>query len=67
MEDDQIGRKIMGLAPADMARLPPSIIPTKIFFSSKQPHPSTGTTYTYFELAWLYKGNCTFFKSTFSF
>jgi hypothetical protein len=31
MQDDPIGRKIVGLAPADMARLPPSIIPTKIF------------------------------------
>jgi hypothetical protein len=26
MQDDQIGEKIVGLAPADMARLPPSII-----------------------------------------
>jgi hypothetical protein len=31
MQDDQIGQKIMGLAPDDMARLPPAIIPTKIF------------------------------------
>jgi hypothetical protein len=61
MQDNQIGPKIVGLAPADMARLPPSIIPTKIFFSSKQPHLSAGTTYTYFELALLYKGNCPFY------
>jgi hypothetical protein len=31
MQDDQIGPKIEGLAPADMARLPPSTIPTKMF------------------------------------
>jgi hypothetical protein len=31
MQDDQIGPEIVGLIPADMARLPPSIIPTKIF------------------------------------
>jgi hypothetical protein len=31
MQDDQIVQKIVGLVPADMARLPPSIIPTKIF------------------------------------
>jgi hypothetical protein len=46
MQDDQIGRKIIRLAPADMARLPPSIIPTKIFFSSKQLCLSAGTTPT---------------------
>jgi hypothetical protein len=33
MQDDQIGQKIVGLAPADMARLPPSINPTKIFLA----------------------------------
>jgi hypothetical protein len=31
MQDDQIGPKITGLDPADMARLHPSILPTKIF------------------------------------
>jgi hypothetical protein len=31
MQDDQIDAKIVGLAPADMARLPRSIITTKIF------------------------------------
>jgi hypothetical protein len=31
MQDNQIGPKIVGLAPADEARLPPSIIATKIF------------------------------------
>jgi hypothetical protein len=31
MQDDQIGPKIVGLAPADIAGLPPSII-TKIYF-----------------------------------
>jgi hypothetical protein len=31
MQDDQIGPKIVGLAPADMAKLPPSIIPTQFF------------------------------------
>jgi hypothetical protein len=31
MQDNQTGPKIMGLAPADMARLPSSINPTKIF------------------------------------
>jgi hypothetical protein len=29
MQDDQIGSKIVVLTPADMARLPPSVIPTK--------------------------------------
>jgi hypothetical protein len=31
MQDDQIGPKIAWLAPADMGRLPPSIITKKIF------------------------------------
>jgi hypothetical protein len=67
MQDDQSGPKIVGLAPADMARLPPSIFPTKIFSSSKQTRLSAGTTYTYFEPALLYKGNHPFLGSTFSF
>jgi hypothetical protein len=39
MQDDKIGQKIMWLAPPDMARLPPSIIPTKQI-CSKQPRLS---------------------------
>jgi hypothetical protein len=46
-------------APADMARLP-RLINTKTVFSSKQPSPSAGTRYTYFELALIYKGNRSF-------
>jgi hypothetical protein len=45
MQDDQIGSKIVVLTPADMARLPPSVIPT-IFFSSIQPRLSAGTIRT---------------------
>jgi hypothetical protein len=37
--------KTVGLAPADMTRLPPSIIPTKKF-SSKQPRLLAGTSPT---------------------
>jgi hypothetical protein len=44
MQDNQIGPKIVGLAPADTARLPPSIIPKKYIFSSKQPRLPAGTT-----------------------
>jgi hypothetical protein len=51
MQDDQIGPKIVGLAPADTARLPPSTITKKI--SSKQLSLSAGTMYTYFELTYL--------------
>jgi hypothetical protein len=65
MQDDQIGPKIVGLASADMARLPPSIIPTKIFFVVN--NLSVSWDYTYFELTLLYKGNCPFFINTFSF
>jgi hypothetical protein len=47
MQDDQIGPKITGLTPADMARLPPSIIPAKILLVvCKQPCLSAGTTPT---------------------
>jgi hypothetical protein len=46
MQDDQIGPKIAGLAPADMARLPPSIHNSNIFFSCKQPRLSFGTPLT---------------------
>jgi hypothetical protein len=46
MQDDQIGSKIVVLTPADMARLPPSVIPTKKFFSSIQPRLSAGTIRT---------------------
>jgi hypothetical protein len=56
MPDDQIGTKIAVIAPAGMARLPPSII-TKILFSCKQPSLSAGPRYTYFKLALLYKKN----------
>jgi hypothetical protein len=45
MQDDQIGRKLMGLAPDDMARIPYLIMQT-IVFSSKQPSLSAGTTPT---------------------
>jgi hypothetical protein len=61
MQDDQIGPKIVGLAPADMARLPSSIITKKI--SSKQPSPWDGTAPMYFELALLYKENRLFLFS----
>jgi hypothetical protein len=44
MQDDQIGPKIVGLAPADRARLPPSIITKKKYFCSKQSSQSAGTT-----------------------
>jgi hypothetical protein len=37
MRDNQTGPKIGGLAPAYMARLPPSIIRKNIFVSSKRP------------------------------
>jgi hypothetical protein len=37
MQDDQIGPKIMGLAPADKAKIQHSIIMYKNVFSSKQP------------------------------
>jgi hypothetical protein len=40
MQHDQIGRKFMGLAPADMAR---HLINAK---NSKRPSPSAGTTTT---------------------
>jgi hypothetical protein len=43
MQGDQIGPKVVGLAPADMARLPPNIITKN---SSKQPSLSAGTTPT---------------------
>jgi hypothetical protein len=56
MQDDQIGPKIVGLAPAAMARLPPSIIPTKIFFSIEQPHLLAGTTPTFLLPAMLSQG-----------
>jgi hypothetical protein len=41
--------KIVRLAPADMARLPPSIITKKNIFGNKQPCLSDGTTPRYFE------------------
>jgi hypothetical protein len=44
MQDDQIGPKIVVLAPADMARISPSIIIKEI--SSKQPSMSAETTPT---------------------
>jgi hypothetical protein len=59
MQDDQIGPKIIGLAPADMARLPPSISPTNMFLVVY--NLVCQWDYTYFELALLYKGNCPFF------
>jgi hypothetical protein len=58
MQDDQIGPKIIGLAPADMARLPPSISPTNMFLVVY--NLVCQWDYTYFELALLYKGNCPF-------
>jgi hypothetical protein len=66
MQDDQIGTNIVVLGPVDMARLLPSII-TQNILSSKQPSLSAGTTYTFFEPALLYKENCLFVISTFSF
>jgi hypothetical protein len=54
MQDNQIGPKIMGLAPADVAIPHPSIMPIVVH---KQPRLSAGTTYTFFELALLHKGN----------
>jgi hypothetical protein len=45
---------------ADMARLP-HLINTKNSSSSKQASLLAGTTYTYFELAVLYKINCPIF------
>jgi hypothetical protein len=59
--------KIVRLAPADMARLPHSIITKKNIFSSKQPCLSDGTTPRYFELDLLYIGKSSVFISTFSF
>jgi hypothetical protein len=56
MRDNQIGQKFTGLAPADMARLP-HLINSKKVFSRKRPGLSAGSTYTYFELAFFYKGN----------
>jgi hypothetical protein len=49
MQDDQIDRKFMGLAPADMAT---TFNRYKNSFSSKRPSPSAGTTPT-FNLAFL--------------
>jgi hypothetical protein len=49
MQDNQIGQKFIQLATVDMARLP-HLINTNNFLVA-------GTTYTYFELALLYKGN----------
>jgi hypothetical protein len=37
LQDDQIGPKIIGLAQAEMARLPPSIITKNYIISSEQP------------------------------
>jgi hypothetical protein len=45
MQDFQIGQKLMGFAPADIARLPHLINTKKI--SSKCPSPSAGTMCTY--------------------
>jgi hypothetical protein len=45
MQGDQIGKKLMGLAPADMARLP-TFKTYKNSFSSKRPSPSAGPTPT---------------------
>jgi hypothetical protein len=56
IQDDQIVQKFLGLASADMARLP-HLINTKIVFSSKWTSPSAGTTPVYFELALLYNRN----------
>jgi hypothetical protein len=51
MQDNQIGQKIMVFVPADITRLPPSIITKN---SCKQPSLWAGTAPTYFELALLY-------------
>jgi hypothetical protein len=62
MQDDQIGRNIMGLTPADMARLP-HLVNKKWFLVVTNLHVPTCTCtyvswdYTYFELALLCKGN----------
>jgi hypothetical protein len=53
MQNDQISQKYLGLAPADMARLPHLINPKNSIFTSKQ--PSAGTTPT-LNFALLYKG-----------
>jgi hypothetical protein len=45
MQNDQIGPKFTGSAPADIARLP-HLIMQKIVFRSKQPSPSAGTAPT---------------------
>jgi hypothetical protein len=48
MQDDQIGRKFMGLAPADMATYTtPFNKYKKIVFSRKRTSLSTGTTPTF--------------------
>jgi hypothetical protein len=65
MQNDQIVQNIVRLAPADMARLPPSIIATKTFFSSKQPCLSAGTTPTLYLSC--FTREIVFFISTFSF
>jgi hypothetical protein len=46
MQDDQIGRKLMGLAPADMARLPHLINTQQNIFCRELPSPSGVTTPT---------------------
>jgi hypothetical protein len=46
VQGDQIGRKFMGLAPADMDRQPHLINTNKKVFSSKRPSPSAWTTPT---------------------
>jgi hypothetical protein len=50
MQDDQIGRKFIGLATADMARLPHLI-------NTKKNNLVRQLDNTFFELALLYKGN----------
>jgi hypothetical protein len=58
MQDDQIGQKIAGLAPADMARLhTPFHYSNKNIFSDKQPHLSAGTAPTLNLPCFMYKGN----------
>jgi hypothetical protein len=59
MQDHQIGPKIVGSDPADMARLPPSTITNK-YFRNKQPCLPAGTTPTLNLPCFTYKENCLF-------
>jgi hypothetical protein len=66
MQDDQIGPKIVGLAPADMARLLSSIITKKIVVNNLVCQLGLCTC-TYFELAWICKESSLLFIIAVSF